>query len=79
MAYMYLVVGPACPLVAGTCCVKTGVGLPVWRSAGHGGVQKDPVSSPKSGIPLTLIHHAYLKTKIVLKGHVSLTGLWGAP
>lgn len=36
----YLVVGSACPL-AETCCVRSGVGLPVWRSAGRGDAQMD--------------------------------------
>lgn len=39
----YLVVGPACPFAAGTCCVMTGVGPLVWRNAGYGDDQMDPV------------------------------------
>lgn len=71
---MYRGVVPACPQAAGTCCVRIGVGPPVWRSAGHGGAQTDPVSSLRSGTLQTLNHRAFLKTKTALKGHVSLMG-----
>lgn len=66
---VYLVVGPACLLGPGTCCVMICGDLPAWKIFGRDDVQLDPVSSRKSDTLQTWTHHAFLKMKNVLRGH----------
>lgn len=72
---VYLSVGPACPFLVGTCCVRSDVGPLVWRSVGHGGDQRDHVSNLKSGILQTWSHHVFLTMRIAPMGHDASMGL----